>query len=171
MRKREKKWWQYLLVIPVMLVIDVIALCIAGMADTASAGDGLGHPMPAFLFVAIIICGVLTVVLTIRALFLCIGAIFHIHKDGEDKNPVMENKKPAWRCFIPLMVEIPLALIIVIICGYLEINSFYNNPNHIGFAFPITTFVLAGGCLLVIGVTGVICAIAAAIRNKRNNKL
>lgn len=176
MNKREKKWWQHLLVIPAMLLVDTLLLIAAGHADTSMAGDGLGHPVPAFLLFAMLICGVLTVVLTVRALFLCVKALVRTRK-GSDTEPEyttgdrQEQKKPVWRCYIPLMAEIPLAVIAVGICGYYEINKFYNNPAHIGFAIPAGTFLLVAVCLVIIAVTGIICTIAAAVRKKKNDKL
>lgn len=175
-RKKDKKWWQYLLVIPVMAAADVLALLAAGMADTALAGDGPGHPAPAFFLAALVICGVLTVVLTLRALILCLRTVIRTRRGTGTEEPACkqstapEYTKKVWHCFIPLMIEIPLALISVIFCGYWEISSFYNNPNHVGFAFPVTTFLLAGICLLVTVVIGLICTIAAVIRSRKNSK-
>lgn len=173
--KKEKKWWQYLLVIPVMLLIDIIALIITGIADTTAAGDGLGHPAPAFLLVAVIISGILTMVLTVRALILCLKTIVSAHRKtdaeepGEKQNVAPGQKKPVWHCFIPLMIEAPIVITAVIICGYWEISSFYNDPAKIGFAFPIATFLLAGIGLLITIAIGIACITFAVIRSRRNN--
>lgn len=82
-KRKDKKWWQHLLVIPVVLLADLIILALAGMADTAIAGDGLGHPMPVFILLAMLVCGALTVVLTLRALILCLKAIIRSRRQHE----------------------------------------------------------------------------------------
>lgn len=81
-RKKEKKWWQHLLVIPVILIIDVLVLSAATIADTALAGDGLGHPAPAFILAAVIVCSVLTAVLMLRAMILCLRAVVRTRRDS-----------------------------------------------------------------------------------------
>ena len=173
-RKKEKKWWQYLLVIPVMAVIDLLTLFAVGMADTAE--DGVGHPLPALVFAAVMIVGAATVVLTVRAVILCIRAIIRARRGAETEEHGFEQstaavrQKKVWHCFIPLMIETPLALIAVIACGWWEISSFYNDPTHVGFAVPITTFALAGVCLLLTLVIAIACIIAAVVRSKKNRR-
>lgn len=78
---KEKKWWHHLLVIPVMIVVDVIALFAAAMADTAIAGDGPGHPAPIFLLLVVVIGGFLTAVLLLRAVILCMRDIIRDKKN------------------------------------------------------------------------------------------
>ena len=79
--------------------------------------------------------------------------------------------KKVWHCFIPLFIEIPIAFLIVVLYGMHEINSFYANPDHIGFAIPAVTFLLAFIFLCITVVLLIICLIAAHIRRKRNQKL
>lgn len=168
-KTKEKKWWQHLLIIPVLLVVDVIALAAAGVADTKHAGENLGHPVPVFFMAVLIIGGVINVVLIIRALILCLKSLRKRNDTAEESSA--GQIKPVWRCFIPLMIEIPVAVMAVAICAYFEISSFYSNPVHVGFAVPVATFLLTGICLLVIIVTGIICLIAAAVRRNRNKKV
>ena len=80
--KKEKKWWQHLLVIPVMLVIDVLALAAAGMADTAIANNSLGHPAPAVMIAAVVVCGILTVLLTIWAVIRCLRSVIRSRRSS-----------------------------------------------------------------------------------------
>lgn len=63
--------------IPVVLVVDFLLLIVAGIADTSIArtGDTLGHPAPVFLLLVVIIGGGITVILTLRALILCVRSI------------------------------------------------------------------------------------------------
>lgn len=79
--------------------------------------------------------------------------------------------KKVWHCFIPLFIEIPISFLIVILYGTHEINSFYADPNHIGFAIPAGAFFLAFIFFCITIVLLIICLIAAHIRRKRNNKI
>ena len=78
----------------------------------------------------------------------------------------MEKKKELWRCFIPLLIEIPAAVLIVCLCGYYEISSFYERPDHIGFAIPIGTFFVALSLLAVTVILAVICMVRAYKRRQ-----
>ena len=170
-QKKEKKWWKHLLIIPIMLVIDLIALYFASNADAAIAAGKQGHPAPAFVLIVTIVFGALTIVLTLRALLLSLRTAFHRRKDqqsedNEKQSEYSDRNKPAWRCFIPLIIQIPVSLIIVFVSGYFEISNFYNDPNHIGFAIPAVTFLLAAVCLLITIILAIFCTIGARRRRK-----
>lgn len=64
----------------------------------------------------------------------------------------------------------PLSIAAVYFCGRSEINSFYNDPTHVGFAISMGTFLLAGFCFLLTIVLIVICVIAAVRRDSRNRE-
>ena len=86
----------------------------------------------------------------------------------EKKSDKVKNVKPVWRAFIPLMIEIPLAVAIVWGYGYYEVMKFYNDPNHIGFAIPAGAFLLAAAAFVITFVLLIICIIVAVRRAKRN---
>lgn len=80
------------------------------------------------------------------------------------------HKEKIWHCFIPLMVEIPTAILLVFLCGHFEINSFYNDPEHIGFAVPIVTFLLAGFFFLLTLILLIVCIVRAVNRSKKQKE-
>ena len=84
-KKKRKSHWRSLLAIPIMLLVDVLALIAALAADAAAypAGSGEGHPFPAITFVAFILLFVITVIVVLVAV---IKAIVGAAKgSGEDR--------------------------------------------------------------------------------------
>ena len=84
-KKKRKSPWRSLLAIPIMLLVDVLALIAALAADAAAypAGSGEGHPFPAITFVAFILLFVITVIVILVAV---IKAIVGAAKgSGEDR--------------------------------------------------------------------------------------
>ena len=84
-KKKRKSPWRSLLAIPIMLLVDVLALIAALAADGAAypAGSGEGHPFPAITFVAFILLFVITVIVVLVAV---IKAIVGAAKgSGEDR--------------------------------------------------------------------------------------
>lgn len=78
MRRKDKKWWQHLLDIPMMFLVDIIILFGALMLDSKIfLSEGLGHGLPAVsLFVGMVLM-VITVFVIVRAIVLAIrGIIF-----------------------------------------------------------------------------------------------
>lgn len=179
MQKKEKKWWHHLLTIPICLGIDLIVFIIAALIDSSLGKGDAGHPAPAVLIIVLLVFGLITIILTLRALILCIKTLL---RKNQNKSPVLEQssavssdqapapkkKKPVWRCFIPLMIEIPVASFLVWLCGHNEINSFYNDPEHIGFAVPVATFFLAFIFLIITIALAVVCIIIASKRANRS---
>lgn len=78
MRRKDKKWWQHLLAIPTMLLIDIILLFGALMLDSKIfLSEGLGHGLPAVSLFAGMVLMVITVFIIVRAIVLAIrGIIF-----------------------------------------------------------------------------------------------
>jgi hypothetical protein len=84
-KKKRKSPWRSLLAIPIMLLVDVLALIAALAADAAAypAGSGEGHPFPAITFVAFILLFVITVIVVLEAVIKAIvGAA---KRSGEDR--------------------------------------------------------------------------------------
>lgn len=167
MDKKTKKWWQHLLIIPITAVADAILLVIALIIDgSMGTPQGQGHPAPAITIITALILAVVSAVLIIRGIILAVKSLLP-RKEQQSAESV---QKPVWRCFIPLIVQIVLSAVLVVIVGTNEINAFYNNPDHIGFAIPIGTFMLAG-ILLILAVVTLIITIIAAGRRSKNNTL
>ncbi|MCR5181996.1 MAG: hypothetical protein K6D56_03130 [Clostridia bacterium] len=82
-KKKRKSPWRSLLAIPIMLVVDVLALIAALAADGAAypAGSGEGHPFPAITFTAFILLAVITVIVVVIAV---IKAVAGAARDKED---------------------------------------------------------------------------------------
>ncbi|MBQ1430317.1 MAG: hypothetical protein IIZ05_01705, partial [Firmicutes bacterium] len=85
-KKKRKSPWRSLLAIPIMLLVDVLALIAALAADAAAypAGSGEGHPFPAITFVAFILLFVITVIVVLVAV---IKAIVGAAKRSEEDRP------------------------------------------------------------------------------------
>lgn len=71
MEKRSNKpakTWQHLLAIPVMLILDVVVMILAVLADIAMANqDQLGHPAPVISMIALVVMTVITIILVLRS--------------------------------------------------------------------------------------------------------
>ena len=179
MNKKNKKWWQYLLMIPVCLLIDLLVFSIAAVIDFSIASGEQGHPAPFITLMAILILGIVTLVVIIYALVKCIQSLVKEKKNLDNEKPEVKmeslnnngQKKAVWHCFIPLFVEIPLSVIVVFLCGRKEINAFYNDPSHIGFAIPVSTFAIAFMLFLLTVVLLLVCIFAAFIRSKKNKQI
>lgn len=173
--KKTKKWWQHLLIIPIMALIDVVFLFIAALLDSSMpSGSQVGHPMPAITIIIAFILAAVTVVLVIRGVVLAIkSAIPKKQKEENDVEsvPSEETKqKPVWMCFLPLIIQLAVSVVLLIVCGSSEINAFYNKPDHIGFAVPIVTFMLFGILLILAVITLVITLIVVKKRYSGKGK-
>lgn len=142
MNKKQKKWWQYLLSIPAVLILDVVIMLMALFFDGAWVRDvDYGHGMPVFTIISGIIMAVITLVTVIKAIVKAIGSV----KQKDDENHVAE-KKPT---YVPVIVSLIVSAAALYFCGKYEIESFYTDPQHVGFAVPIVTFFLAVILLVV----------------------
>ncbi len=84
-KKKRKSPWRSLLAIPIMLVVDVLALIAALAADGAAypAGSGEGHPFPAITFTAFILLAIITVIVVVIAVIKAVaGAARNKEDDG-----------------------------------------------------------------------------------------
>ena len=161
------------------LIIDLAVMVAAVLFDTYIANGEQGHPAPFMTFIAAVVMGVITVVVIICDIVNCIRSAVRDKQPKDTPQDLLQSaptsrsatpkkKKPVWRCFIPLMIEIPLTMGFLLWYGSYEINSFYEDPSHIGFAIPIGTIVLA---LLFAAITVVllaVCIIVAVNRAKKN---
>jgi len=134
---KKKKWWRYLLNIPLILLIDAVVLTISGIIDVNifSKSEAVGHGIPAISLIASIVMAIITVVVIIRSLINIFRKEDKIKKIKEHK----DNKK--------LLLVIPVQIIISVVVLYFsytsEINAFYADPSNVGFCFPIVSFVLS----------------------------
>ena len=165
--------------IPACLLIDLLVFAVASVIDSSIASGNQGHPAPFVTMIAMLILAALTIFVVIYALVRCIQSLIREKKriNSENMNATTEplpdkgEKKPAWHCFIPLFVEIPVSIVIVFLYGRKEINDFYSDPSHIGFAIPASTFAIAFILFLITIVLLVICIIAAVVRSKKNRQI
>ena len=179
MRRTMKKWWQYLLLIPGCLLIDLLLYILAVYLDSAVTDSGQGHATPFISGTVLIILGIITVIVTLYALIQCVRSVVRSVKrqDGEDvyggkKNTAAaRKKKPVWRCFIPLIAEMILFTGALILCFRHEINAFYQDPAHIGFPIPAGTILLTVLFFIAAVITVIICVIAAVRRNEKNRQI
>ena len=151
---RNKKWYSHLLSIPIVLLIDIAILIIALLIDDKifNSPSGAGHPLPAFSMIVLI---VLSIIKTISSLI------------GKDKAKEGIKPKRPINAFITPAIMAIISSIIVILYGRKEINDFYNDPNHIGFAIPARTFALA---LLLFVATAIALIVAFIIFRKRRKQ-
>lgn len=89
----KKKWWQHLLVIPVLAVVDTVLMTAAVMLDRA--GAAAAAPAPGFTVIFGLILFAVTAVLGIRALFLTVKSFFPETKtEQEKKQKTIPEKDP-----------------------------------------------------------------------------
>ena len=155
----KQEIWKNLIRIPKVIIADAVIFLIALFIDgmlAPSQGTGEGHGGP---FVSIIVGLILVVVTAIvfgvtifRILVILIGPKNNEGKPIKRTNPL-----------IPISFTVILSLFIVVPMFQAEVSSFYNDPNHIGFAIPIVS--LTVGFVLF-----VICAAVALISIIRYTK-
>ena len=155
----KQEIWKNLIRIPKVIVADAIIFMIAVFIDgmllnNTSTGEGHGGPFISILvglvlvFVTVIVFGVTIY----RILAILIGP------KNSDGKPVKRTHP-----LIPISFTAILSLLIVVPMFQAEVSSFYNDPNHIGFAIPIVS--LTVGFVLF-----VICAAVALISIIRYTK-
>lgn len=161
---RNKKWYSHLLSIPIVLLIDIAILIIALLIDDKifNSPSGAGHPLPAFSTIVLIVLSIITCIVAISSIIKAISSLIGKDKAKEDINP----KRPIKAFITPAIMAI-ISSIIVTLYGRKEINDFYNDPNHIGFAIPARTFALA---LLLFVATAIALIVAFIIFRKRRKQ-
>ncbi len=75
MRHIMKKWWQYLLLIPGCLLIDLLLYVLAVYIDSAATDSNQGPATPFISGTVLIILGIITVIVTLYALIQCIRSL------------------------------------------------------------------------------------------------
>lgn len=155
------------MMIPLQLLIDVLAFFAAFMAGSfffSEDEEGYG-----FFIVAILIGFILLVITSVVMVKSIVGALksLRTRKDAEESSDITENlPTPRWYYLIPVVIQIIISVIVVFIVGNIEINQFYANPDHVGFAIPIITFLIAALMALVTLIVIVVCIILAAKQSK-----
>lgn len=159
---KKKKWWQYLLRIPAVFLIDIAVLVLAGIADTYlfSGSENTGHGAPAIIIIAFVVMVVVTAVVIIKT----IVDIFRKEKTTETKEVTV--KKGSGRILLVIPAQIIISLIILFFTFRAEVNSFYASPEHVGFPVPIVSFVLAFILMIVTVLTVIIVLLINGKRNK-----
>lgn len=140
-----------MLLIPLQFVLDLIVMVIALMLDNTSS--------TVFLTVVAALLAVVTAMAVTRAIYKAIAAGKNRRNNpgGEDVSISDQDGLSAWQYWIPLLVQTILYTGIVIAVGGIEINRFYADPNHVGFAIPVISICLALYFLLTDVVTFLIC--------------
>lgn len=168
--KKQTPWWAYLLLIPLQFVLDLIVMVIALMLDNTSSA--------VFLTVVAALLAVLTAMVVTGAIYKAIAAGKTRRKrnnpGGEDAPISDQDGLAAWQYWIPLLVQTLLYTGIVIAVGSIEINRFYADPNHVGFAIPVISICLALYFLLTDVVTFLICLLRfgkAHMAKTKNNSI
>ena len=134
-RRRVSK---YILRVPLMIMIDAIIFTICLLIDgSMTSTSEVGHPAPYLTLIVGFILVIVTVFVIIQSLYKVISSV--IHKDDKPSNISRKKTHP----IIPILISYGVSLLILYFVGSNEINSFYNDPTHIGFAVPVVTFMVA----------------------------
>ena len=72
----------WLLLIPAQLVIDLVLTTLGAYADTAAAdtANNLGHPAPGLIFLAIVMAGLFTVIISVFAVIMTIARFVKLNR-------------------------------------------------------------------------------------------
>lgn len=169
MQNPKSKKYKNLLLIPLQIVIDIVLLIISILFDVSmQTGGEQGHPGPSVSLIAFIVLIPITIAVIIYSIVKTVKSGKQV--DKADNTEIVENpkpKKPIWYCLIPLGIEIPVSVILVYICGKIEIDSFYNSPSHFGFAIPIATLLL-GVFLAIVTLVFIIVTIIVMVKRSRS---
>lgn len=147
--------------IPRMIIIDFILFVIASLLDAfllPQAGDGSGHPFPYFTVIISFILIIATIVVFFFSIFNVIRIMLRANKKD---NPNKPDKKV--NPLLPVSISLVLSIMIVFGSGSYEVMNFYNNPDHIGFAIPAGTFLLAG----ILFIVNIVIAVVSTAAYKR----
>lgn len=161
---KEKKWWQHLISIPIVLLVDILMLALSLYLDGKlfANGNANGHGMPVLSLISVFVIIIITIITIVTSIS---KAIKSVRKDTDIEKTGIENKpKSIGSAFIPFGIILVISIIIVIISFKNEINSFYSNPGNIGFAVPMFSFMLTGILILINGVVLIISIIVACKR-------
>ncbi len=143
--------WKPLLLIPLQLVTDGAVLLAALLISDANLGL-----TPA----AIALVALMTAWTTTKAIHRAAAAGNRrrlLKNAGEDAPPLPPVGLTLWQCWLPLPLQMGVYGGIVFGVGSYEINRFYADPTHVGFAIPIVSLLLAALFLLMLVVVFVLC--------------
>lgn len=76
-----KKWWQYLLMIPVCLLVDVFVCAAAARFDLWVAEGQQGHPAPFATILVLAVFGSITIIVSVYAVIKCVVALRRAHTE------------------------------------------------------------------------------------------
>lgn len=147
----KKTWKQYLGDIAKIILFDVLGFMIAVFVDILMLPNSQypSHPSPVVTVITVMALGALTVFVVVKSIVM---AIIAYNKQKSRKDDVdyqsrideLNNKsKLSKKALLIIPVQAIVSIILVFMCGSYEVNSFYNDPNHFGFAIPMLSFILA----------------------------
>lgn len=144
MTENGKRWLR----IPILLLVDLILFVVSLVVEmTLRTNKEDGAVFTVILaFILAVVTGIVLIVTILKS----IQSFFE--KDGSPR----VKKHPKAKYYVIMALQIIVSTVLVMVVGKHEIDAFYARPDHVGFAIPFVSFLLAAFLfvmtLIVVGV-------------------